>query len=65
LTSTSEGCRIAGRAVADRRERTMFFRQLLHEERSCASYVIGCPSRGVAAVVDPQGEVSRYLSLVE
>lgn len=34
----------------------MIFRQFLHDERSCASYLIGCPSRGVAAIVDPQGE---------
>ena len=43
----------------------MFFRQLLHDERSCASYVVGCPTQGVAAVVDPQGEASSYLALVE
>jgi hydroxyacylglutathione hydrolase len=43
----------------------VFFRQLLHEERSCASYVIGCPSRGVAAVIDAQGDISRYLAIVE
>jgi hydroxyacylglutathione hydrolase len=43
----------------------VFFRQLLHDERSCASYVVGCPAQGVAAVVDPQGEASGYLTLVE
>ena len=42
-------------------EEHVIFRQFLHEQRSCASYLIGCPSRGVAAVVDPQGDVSGYV----
>lgn len=41
----------------------MYFRQLLHDEHSCASYVIGCVSKEAAAVVDPQGDVDRYLEL--
>lgn len=41
----------------------MYFRQLLHDEHSCTSYVIGCVSRGAAAVVDPQGDVESYLEL--
>ena len=40
----------------------MIFRQFLHEQRSCASYLVGCASRSVAAVVDPQGDASTYLS---
>ncbi len=43
----------------------MIFRQFLHEERSCASYLIGCPSHRVAAVVDPQGDTSLYSSVAE
>lgn len=43
----------------------MFFRQMLHGARSCTSYVIGCPSLGVAAVVDPQGDPEGYVDLVE
>ena len=43
----------------------VIFRQFLHEQHSCASYLIGCPSRGVAAIVDPQGEPSEYLSATE
>jgi glyoxylase-like metal-dependent hydrolase (beta-lactamase superfamily II) len=31
----------------------MFFRQLLNEETACASYVLGCPTKGRLAVVDP------------
>ncbi len=41
----------------------MYFRQLLHEEHSCISYVIGCVSLGAAAVVDPQGDVDAYIKL--
>lgn len=43
----------------------MIFRQFLHEERSCASYLVGCPSKGVASVVDPQGESSSYSTVAE
>jgi hydroxyacylglutathione hydrolase len=43
----------------------MIFRQFLHEQRSCASYLVGCPSMGVAAVIDPQGEISSYSSVAE
>ncbi|MGH2730169.1 MAG: MBL fold metallo-hydrolase [Actinomycetota bacterium] len=43
----------------------MIFRQLLHDQRSCASYLVGCPSMGVAAVIDPQGEPSTYSSVAE
>lgn len=41
----------------------MYFRQVLHEEHSCASYLIGCVSRGEAAVVDPQGDPGFYIDL--
>jgi hydroxyacylglutathione hydrolase len=40
----------------------MYFRQMLHAEKACASYVIGCPTRGVCAVVDPQGDPRVYVS---
>ena len=33
--------------------REMFFRQILHEDLSCASYLVGDTDAGVAAVVDP------------
>lgn len=39
----------------------MFFRQFLHEERACLSYLVGCPTKGVCAVVDPQGDPERYI----
>lgn len=43
----------------------MIFRQFLHESRSCVSYLVGCPSRGVAAIVDPQGSASDYEAAVD
>jgi glyoxylase-like metal-dependent hydrolase (beta-lactamase superfamily II) len=42
----------------------MFFRQLLHDESACASYLLGCKSRGQLAVVDPHIDlVDRYIAL--
>ena len=43
----------------------MYFRQVLHDDRHCASYLIGCPTRGVCAVVDPQGDPHAYVAQVE
>jgi len=40
----------------------MYFRQILHPGKSCASYLVGCPTRGVCAVVDPQGDPQAYAS---
>lgn len=39
----------------------MIFRQLLHEDLGCASYLIGDESAGVAAVVDPRLDIAVYL----
>jgi hydroxyacylglutathione hydrolase len=41
----------------------MFFRQVLHEDLGCASYVIA--DGGEAAVVDPKWEIEDYLALAE
>lgn len=43
----------------------MFFRQLLHEDRSCASYLVGCPTLGLCAAIDPQGDPDRYIDAAE
>lgn len=40
----------------------MYFRQLLHEDRACVSYLIGCPSQGVCVAVDPQGDPAEYIA---
>ena len=41
----------------------MLFRQLIHDDLGCASYLIGDEKSGVAAVVDPKLEIDEYLSL--
>ena len=41
----------------------MLFRQILHEDLACASYLVGDSDRGVAAVVDPQWDIDPYLRL--
>lgn len=43
----------------------MYFRQILHEDTSCASYLVGCPTLGVCAVVDPQDAPRRYIEAAE
>ena len=40
-----------------------YFRQLLHDETGCISYILGCPSKGVCAVVDPQADIEQYLGI--
>jgi hydroxyacylglutathione hydrolase len=47
-------------------EAVLFFRQLLNDQSACASYVLGCKSRGQLAVVDPHVDlVDEYLELAE
>lgn len=41
----------------------MFFRQVLHEDLGCASYVIA--DAGEGAVIDPKWEIEDYLALAE
>ncbi|HVD37834.1 MAG TPA: rhodanese-like domain-containing protein [Solirubrobacterales bacterium] len=41
----------------------MLFRQILHEDLSCASYLVGDTGSGVAAVIDPQWSIEPYLRL--
>jgi len=44
----------------------VFFRQLLNDETACASYLLGCKSRGELAVVDPHADlVDAYIALAE
>jgi hydroxyacylglutathione hydrolase len=43
----------------------VYFRQILHEQRSCASYLVGCPTLGLCAVVDPQGDLQTYIDGAE
>jgi glyoxylase-like metal-dependent hydrolase (beta-lactamase superfamily II)/rhodanese-related sulfurtransferase len=41
----------------------VFFRQIIHEDLACGSYLIGDDRAGVAAVVDPQWDIDPYLRL--
>jgi hydroxyacylglutathione hydrolase len=44
----------------------VFFRQLLNAETACASYLLGCPTHGRLAVVDPHVDlVDDYVALAE
>jgi hydroxyacylglutathione hydrolase len=44
----------------------MLFRQLLNDESACASYLLGCKTRGKLAVVDPHVDlVDDYIALAD
>lgn len=43
----------------------MYTQQFFIEGLGCASYLIGCEGAGVAAVVDPDREVTKYLRAAE
>jgi hydroxyacylglutathione hydrolase len=45
-------------------EKLVFFRQLLNDETACASYLLGCKTKGTFAVIDPHADlVDEYLAL--
>jgi hypothetical protein len=39
----------------------MIFRQLIHDDLGCASYLVGDEDAAVAAVVDPRLDIEEYL----
>jgi len=41
----------------------MLFRQVIHEDLACGSYLVGDERAGVAVVVDPQWDIDPYLRL--
>ena len=41
----------------------MLFRQVIHEDLGCSSYLVGDVAAGLAAVVDPQWDIDPYLHL--
>ncbi|MCL6441421.1 MAG: MBL fold metallo-hydrolase [Thermoleophilum sp.] len=41
----------------------MIFRQVMHDDLGCASYLVGDERTGRAAVVDPKFEIDEYLQL--
>lgn len=42
-----------------------YLKQVCYDTSSCASYVLGCPTHGVCAVIDPKEEVSEYLQIAK
>lgn len=43
----------------------MYFKQIVKEDLGCAGYIIGCPSAGVCALIDPRVDmVEEMLTLV-
>lgn len=43
----------------------MLFRQIIHNDLGCASYLVGDEKAGVAAVVDPQLRIEEYLQIAD
>lgn len=43
----------------------MYVQQFFIDGLGCASYLVGCESRGVAAVVDPDRDVRKYMEAAE
>ena len=43
----------------------MFFKQIYDETLAHASYIVGCQSKGIAAVIDPKRDVDTYLQIAE
>lgn len=41
----------------------MIFRQIIHDDLGCASYLVGDEGAGVVAVVDPKLDIDEYLAL--
>jgi hydroxyacylglutathione hydrolase len=41
----------------------VIFRQVIHDDLGCASYLVGDEDAGVAAVVDPKLDIAEYLAL--
>jgi glyoxylase-like metal-dependent hydrolase (beta-lactamase superfamily II)/rhodanese-related sulfurtransferase len=41
----------------------VLFRQIIHEDLGCASYLVGDAASGIAVVVDPQWDIDPYLHL--
>jgi hydroxyacylglutathione hydrolase len=43
----------------------MFFKQFVHEDLGCASYMVCSTQTGECAVVDPRWEIEPYLEIAE
>lgn len=43
----------------------MFTQQFFIEGLGCASYIVGCEAKGIAAVIDPDREVQKYIETAQ
>jgi hydroxyacylglutathione hydrolase len=43
----------------------MYLQQFFIDGHGCASYLVGCEAKGIAAVVDPDREVKKYIQAAE
>ena len=43
----------------------MFTQQFFVEGLGCASYLVGCEAKGIAAVIDPDRDVQKYLETAQ
>jgi glyoxylase-like metal-dependent hydrolase (beta-lactamase superfamily II)/rhodanese-related sulfurtransferase len=43
----------------------MFTKQFFVEGLGCASYIVGCEAKGIAAVIDPDRKVQKYLDVAQ
>ena len=43
----------------------MFSQQFFVEGLGCASYLVGCEAKGIAAVIDPDREIQKYLDVAQ
>lgn len=43
----------------------MFTQQFFVEGLGCASYMVGCEAKGIAAVIDPDRQVQKYLDVAQ
>lgn len=41
----------------------MFFRQIIHEDKSCLSYMVGCRTKGTVSVIDPREDIATYTEI--
>jgi glyoxylase-like metal-dependent hydrolase (beta-lactamase superfamily II)/rhodanese-related sulfurtransferase len=55
--------RLPLRAATHNEEDPVIFRQIVHDDLGCASYLLGDEDAGVAAVVDPKLDIEEYLAL--
>ena len=43
----------------------MFTQQFFIEGLGCASYIVGCEAKGIAAIIDPDRDVQKYLDVAQ